>query len=269
MENLNLTTQFQEIKQLIQSVSINAGLNIKEAIFVIERAVEKVFYNKYTVQFDDNFNLYAINKDENILLNSLHDVKRIKHKILTEVTENRKEYIIGLKSGISLKEIAELISKEAYRLGVANSYRQCKYLLFRHIKGFIIAKTEDGYIVNIGIGKVAYLNTSEEYELFKYHRFFVSRIERDFDNGVLKVFLMKPIKKPRKQTDVSVLFRVRNGKITKNKIAIRVTDSFVWVYEVRHRDTLYRKDFKHGDFNERVIALLAAKSVFEAYAFKK
>ena len=93
----------------------------------------------------------------------------------------------------------------------------------------------------------------------------VNKIERDFDNGIIKVLLIEPVKRSRKKTDILNIFDNRNGKITKNKIAIRVTDNFVWVYETKHRETLYKKEFKKGDINERETALITAKSVFDRY----
>lgn len=258
--------RFQEIKMIIQGLSINSGLTMEESIFVIERAFEKVFFNEYTVQFDDKYEVYATNSEYTHHVKSMEDVKRIRQSIFIDVTETRRRYIDDLKRQISIREIASLIAKEINKLASLNAFNRFNYLIYRYIKGFILSKIDGGYIVNIGIGKVAYFFTDIDCELYKEHIFFVKQIRKDTDSGIIKILLEKP-ERYKKVIDIYEMFKHRNGKLVKNKIAIRVSNDFVWVFESRHRETLYRQEIKSGDQTARELALLAAKRVFDAYAF--
>ena len=95
-----------EIKTIVRGLSINSGLSVAESVFVIERALEKVLFGKYTVQFDDKYELYATNSDRIYHIKSMSDVNQLRHQAFLAITEERKIYIENLKSSISLKEIA-------------------------------------------------------------------------------------------------------------------------------------------------------------------
>lgn len=259
-------SRFEEIKTIIHGLAVNSGLTIEESIFIIERSFEKVFFNEYTVQFDDKYELYATDSEHTYYIKSMMDVKRLRHQAFLKITETRKKYVNNLKSNISLKEIADIIADETNKLAVLNAYTQFNHLIFKHVRGFILNKIDGGYIVNIGINKIAYFYTDQDYELHKDYIFFVKSIIKEPDTGTIKIILNKT-KKNKKILDVYEVFKNHNGKIVKNKIAIRATNDFIWVFELRHRETLYRKQINRGDQTARELALLAAKRVFDAYAF--
>ncbi len=259
--------RFQDIKNLIREISATKGLSFAESIFVIEKAMENVFYGRYRAVFYDSYDLYAENDDEKIPISSLKDIKNIRHKIFLEAINGKKEYINNLKDGISLKEIVSEINKEVNNLSVSKNYAKYKNLINRHVRGEVISKTEEYYIVNIGVGKAAYLQLSEGYyETFKKYPFFVKNVVRDLDEGFVRIFLSKPIAKTKPVRSGKKLTEIfkdgKTGKVVKNKKAVRVTDNFVWVFDTRHRETLYRKEFTQGDNLTRGIALSEAESFF-------
>ena len=259
--------RFQDVKNLIREISATKGLSFAESIHVIEKAIENVFYGKYRAVFYDSYDLYAENDDERIPISSLKDIKNIRHKIFLKAINGKKEYINNLKDGISLKEIVAEINKEANKIAVSKDYAKYKNLIYRHVRGEVISKTEEYYIVNIGVGKAAYLQLSEGYyETLKRYPFFVKNVVRYFDEGFVRIFLSKPLQKLKPVCSGKKLTEIfkdgKTGKVVKNKKAVRVTDNFVWVYETRHRETLYKKEFIQGDDLTRAIALSEAESFF-------
>ena len=264
--------RFQDIKNIIRTISSTNGLSMPEAIFIVEKAMENVFYGKYRVVFDDSYDLYAENDDEKILISSLKDVRNIRHKIFLKVINLKNEYISNLRDSISLKEIVLEINKEANKLSTSKDWVKYNYLISKHIRGMIVSKTDEFYIVDIGVGKIAYLPLSEGYyETFKKYPFFVKSVVRHFDKGFVRIFLSKPkikAKQERSGMKLTEIFKDgKTGKVVSHKITVLVTDSFVWVYEtnhkpIQHTETLYRKEFVKGDNLSRVIALSEAESFF-------
>ena len=263
--------RFQDIKNIIRTISATNGLSMPEAIFIIEKAMENVFYGKYRVVFDDSYDLYAKNDDEKILISSLKDVRNIRHKIFLKVINRKNEYISNLRDSISLKEIVLEINKEADKLSTSKDWVKYNYLISKHVRGMIISKTDEFYIVDIGVGKIAYLPLSEGYyEIFKRYPFFVKSVVRHFDKGFVRIFLSKPKIKAKQERSGKKLTEIfkdgKTGKVVKNKRIARVTDSFVWVYEaidkpIQHAETLYKREFLKND-NSRQLALSEAESFF-------
>jgi hypothetical protein len=261
-------SKIAEIREIIQGLSVNSGLTVAESIFVIERAFEKALFGEYTVQFDNNYEIYAVNSEHAYHIKSMSDVNRLRHQAFVEITETRKKYVEDLKSYISLKEIANLIANEINKLATINAFTQFSYLIYRYVKGFILGRIDGGYIVNIGTTKVAYFYTDMVYEMHTVHIFLVKAIRKEKDMGTIKIILEMP-ERYKKILDIYDVFKNRNGKIVKNDIAVRVTKRLVWVFTASHRETLYRQEIEPGNHTGRELALLAAKSVFDAYAFPK
>ena len=260
--------RFQDIKNIIRTISATNGLSLPEAIFIIEKVMENVFYGKYRVVFDDSYDLYAKNDDEKILISSLKDVRNIRHKIFLKVINLKNEYISNLRDSISLKEIVLEINKEADKLSTSKDWVKYNYLISKHIRGMIVSKTDEFYIVDIGVGKIAYLPLSEGYyEIFKRYPFFVKNVIRRFDEGFISIFLSKPQIKPklgRSGKKLTEIFKDgKTGKFVNHKITVLVSDSFVWVYEslkkpVEHAETIYKKEFTKEN-NSRETALSEAE----------
>ena len=258
--------RFRDVKNIIREISAAKGLSFAEAIHVIEKAMENVFYGKYRVLFYDSYALYAENDDKKILISSLKDVRKIRHKIFLEVISGKKKYISNLKDSISLKEILLEINKEANKLSVSKDYVKYKNLIYRHVRGEVISKTNEYYIVNIGVGKVAYLPLSEGYyEPFKIYPFFVKSVSRYSDEGFVRIFLSKPsvkTKPARLGKKLTEIFKDgKTGKVVKYGRAIRVTLNSVLVFETKNGEILYIKDFK--DDLTRIKALSEAESYYE------
>jgi hypothetical protein len=260
-------SKIDEIKNMIKSLAIMSDISIAESVFVIERAFEQVLFDEFIVQFDDDFYLTATNREHIYILKSMDDVKRLRHQAFVKITETRKKFVEGLKSNVSLKEIAALIAKETNKLAAQNSYMQFNYLMSKHVKGFILSKIEGGYIVNIGINKIAYFYTEDNYEVYKEHIFFVNNVKKDTDTGVIKILLEIPKKPDKKVINIFEMFKNKTGKITKNGVSLRVTNEFVWVFEPLHRETFFKEIYKSE--NEKLLALLKAKNVFDRYAFRQ
>ena len=260
--------RFQDVKNLIREISAAKRLSFAESIFVIEKAMENVLYGRYRAVFYDSYDLYAENDDEKILISSLKDIRNIRHKIFLEAINEKKEYISNLKDSISLKEILLEINKEANKLSVSKDWIKYNHLISKHVRGMILSKTDEYYTVNIGVGKIAYLQLSEGYyETFKRYPFFVKSVVRYLDEGFVRIFLSKPALKTKPVRSGKKLTEIfkngKTGKVVKNKKAVRVTDNFVWVYETRHRETLYKKEFAKGDNLSREIALSEAESFLD------
>ena len=262
----NSTPSISEIRHLITAVSENSGLKYDEAVAVIEKVMEKVLFNKYAIFFDEDYRICAINKSDGsdiVWISSVNDLKKIRQKILINVTEEKKEYIAELKSNISFKEIKTLISTEVSKCGNLALYRQVSYLLHKYIIGTVIAEIEKGYIININrINKAGYISDADcEYEVGDKCKFYVDKIKKDFSTGELKIIL-KSIENQNIVNERSLIARFRrsNGKFIKNKIAILVAKQFTRVYSVKSREVFYEKEF--SDFNERTAAIIAASSVF-------
>ena len=263
--------QFQNIKNLIQEISATKGLSSAESIFALEKGLSNVFYGKYNAVFDVSYNLYIENGDEKIFISSLEDINRIRRKILIETSSGTLKNIHGLKDSISFNEILLEINKEANKLATSKDWTKYNYLISKHVRGMIISKTDEFYIVNIGVGKIAYLPLSEgNYETFKKYPFFVKNVIRRFDKGFISIFLSKPQIKPklgRSSKKLTEIFKDgKTGKFVNHKITVQVTDSFVWVYEslekpVKHAETIYKKEFTKDD-NSRKIALSEAEFFF-------
>jgi hypothetical protein len=259
---------FQNINNLIQEISATKGLSSAEAIFALEKGLSNIFYGKYTAVFDGSYNLYIENGDEKIFISSLEDINRIRRKILIETSNGTLKNIHGLKDSISFNEILLEISKEANKLATSKDWTKYNYLISKHVRGMIISKTNEFYIVDIGVGKIAYLPLSEgNYETFKKYPFFVKNVIRRFDEGFISIFLSKPRKKPKPERSGKKLTEIfkdgKTGKFVNHKITVQVTDSFVWVYEslekpVEHAETIYKKEFTKDD-NSRQIALSEAE----------
>ena len=260
--------QFQNIKNLIQEISATKGLSSAESIFALEKGLSKVFYGKYNAVFDVSYNLYIENGDEKIFISSLEDINRIRRKIFIETSNGTIENINSLKYDISFNEILLRINKEANKLATSKDWTKYNYLISKHVRGMVISKTDEFYIVDIGVGKIAYLPLSEgNYETFKKYPFFVKNVIRRFDEGFISIFLSKPRKKPKRERSGKKLTEIfkdgKTGKFVNHKITVLVTDSFVWVYEslekpVKHAETIYKKEFNKND-NSRQIALSEAE----------
>ena len=263
--------QFQNIKNLIQEISVTKGLSTAEAIFALEKGLSNIFYGKYNAVFDVSYNLYIENGDEKIFISSLKDINRIRRKIFIETSNGTIENIHGLKDSISFYDILLEVDKEANKLATSKDWTKYNYLISKHVRGMIISKTDEFYIVNIGVGKIAYLPLSEgNYETFKKYPFFVKNVIRRFDKGFISIFLSKPQIKPklgRSGKKLTEIFKDgKTGKFVNHKITVQVTDSFVWVYEslekpVKHAETIYKKEFTKDD-NSRKIALSEAEFFF-------
>ena len=259
--------QFQNIKNLIQEISATKGLSSAESIFALEKGLSNVFYGKYNAVFDVSYNLYIENGDEKILI-SLEDINRIRHKIFIETSNGTIHNINSLKYDISFNDILLKINKEANKLATLKDWTKYNYLISKHVRGMVISRTDEFYIVDIGVGKIAYLPLSEGYyEIFKRYPFFVKNVIRRFDEGFISIFLSKPRKKPKRERSGKKLTEIfkdgKTGKFVNHKITVLVTDSFVWVYEslekpVEHAETIYKKEFTKDD-NSREIALSEAE----------
>ena len=263
--------QFQNIKNLIQEISVTKGLSSAESIFALEKGLSNIFYGKYTAVFDESYNLYIENADEKIFINSLEDIKRIRRKIFLETSNETIENINGLKDSISIDDILLEINKEANKLATSKDWTKYNYLISRHVRGMVISKNNEFYIVDIGVGKIAYLPLSEgDYENFKRYPFFVKSVVRCFEEGFVRIFLSKPRIKPKQERSGKKLTEIfkdgKTGKFVSHKITVMVTDSFVWVYEsvekpVEHVETIYKKEFTKDD-NSRQTVLSEAEIFF-------
>ncbi len=263
--------EFQNIKNLIQEISVSKGLSSAESIFVLEKGLSNIFYGKYMAVFDESYNLYLESADEKIFISSLEDIKRIRRKIFLETSNVKIKNINDLKDSISFEEILLEINKEANKLATSKDWAKYNYLISRHVRGMVILKNNEFYIVNIGLDKIAYLPLSEgDYVTFKRYPFFVKSVVRNFDEGFISIFLSKPRKKPKQERSHKKLTEIfKDGKIGKfvsHKITVLVTDSFVWIYEsiekpVEHAETLYKKEFIKEN-NSRQIALSEAEICF-------
>ena len=259
---------FQNINNLIQEISATKGLSSAESIFALEKGLSNVFYGKYTAVFDGSYNLYIENGDEKIFISSLEDINRIRRKIFIETSNGTLKNIHGLKDSISFNEILLEINKEANKLATSKDWTKYNYLISKHVRGMVISKTDEFYIVDIGVGKIAYLPLSEgNYETFKKYPFFVKNVIRRFDEGFISIFLSKPRKKPKQERSGKKLTEIfkdgKTGKLVNHKITVQVTDSFVWVYEslgkpVKHAETIYKKEFTKEN-NSRETALSEAE----------
>ena len=260
--------QFQNIKNLIQEISATKGLSTAEAIFALEKGLSNIFYGKYTAVFDGSYNLYIENGDEKIFISSLEDINRIRRKIFIETINGTLKNIHGLKDIISFNDILLKINKEANKLATSKDWTKYNYLISKHVRGMVISKTDEFYIVDIGVGKIAYLPLSEgNYETFKKYPFFVKNVIRRFDEGFISIFLSKPQIKPKQERSGKKLTEIfkdgKTGKFVNHKITVLVTDSFVWVYEslekpVKHAETIYKKEFTKEN-NSRETALSEAE----------
>jgi hypothetical protein len=263
--------QFQNIKNLIQEISLTKGLSTAESIFTLEKGLSNVFYGKYTAIFDGSYNLYIENADEKIYISSLEDIRRIRRKIFLETPDGTPENINGLIDSISFNDILLEINKEANKLATSKDWRKYNYLISKHVRGMIVSKTDEFYIVNIGVGKIAYLPLSEgNYETFKKYPFFVERAVRNFDEGFISIFLSKPRIKPQRERSCKKLAEIfkdgKTGKFVSHKMTVSVKDSSIWVYEsvkkpVEHIETIYKKEFTKDD-NSRETALSEAEIFF-------
>ncbi len=263
--------QFQNIKNLIQEISVTKGLSSAESIFALEKGLSNIFYGKYTAVFDESYNLYIENADEKIFINSLEDIKRIRRKIFLETSNETIENINGLKDSISIDDILLEINKEANKLATSKDWTKYNYLISRHVRGMVISKNNEFYIVDIGVGKIAYLPLSEgDYENFNRYPFFVKSVVRCFEEGFVRIFLSKPRIKPKQERSGKKLTEIfkdgKTGKFVSHKITVMVTDSFVWVYEsvekpVEHVETIYKKEFTKDD-NSRQTVLSEAEIFF-------
>ena len=265
----NSISSISEIRNLIIGVAENSGLKYDEAVAIIEKVLENVLFNKYDVFFDKDYHISATNKNNESdvkLISSVNDLKEIRQQIFLNTTEEKKEYITGLKSNISFRDIKDLISNEINKFGSLALYRQVSYLLHKHITGTVIAEIERGYIVNISrINKAGYIADVEyKYEVGEQYKFYVEKIKKDLSSGELKIIL-KSVKNKNITTGRSLIakFRRSNGKLVKNKTAIIATRHFVRVYSVKNREVFYEKEF--SDFNERTAAIITASSVFNGH----
>ena len=164
------------------------------------------------------------------------------------------------------------INKEANKSAASKDWTKYNYLISKHIRGMVISKNDEFYIVNIGLDKIAYLQLSEgNYENFKKYPFFVKSVVRRFDEGFISIFLSKPKIKPNQERSDKKLTEIfkdgKTGKFVSHKITVLVTDSFVWVYEsvekpVRHVESIYKKEFTKED-NSRETALSEAEFFFK------
>jgi hypothetical protein len=189
----------EELKKFFKRISTVYGVEYLDSIYMLEVILEKVLYRKYTVNFDEDFNIIAVNRETRteIQIKALKDIKKIRQSIYKKV-KAKQESIANLQSYISMKMISELFSKALWNKAALESYRNNKFSLHKNIKGIPISKTDDAYIVNIG-GIAAYLpfkySDMQFEEVFgETFEFYVREVGYDTEEGTFSMVLSRTTK---------------------------------------------------------------------------
>ncbi len=188
---------------------------------MLEVVLEKVLYGKYTVSFDEDFNIRAVNRETEteIQIKSLKDIKKLRQSIYKRAIAMQRG-ATNLQSYISMKTISGLFSKALWNKAALEQYRNNKFSLHKNIKGIPISKTDDAYIVNIG-GIAAYLpfkyaDMQLEEVFGETFKFYVREVGYDMEEGTFLMILSRTTKN-----------FVRNIIERKLRCHVVVTDRFV------------------------------------------
>ena len=189
----------EELKKFFKKISAVYGVGYLDAIYMIEVVLEKVLYGKYTVSFDEDFNLRAVNRERgtDIQIKTLKDIKKIRQSIYKRAAA-MQEGAANLQSYISMKTISELFSKAIWNKVALEQYRNNKFSLHKNIKGIPISKTDEAYIVNIG-GIAAYLpfkyaDMPLEEVFGETFEFYVREVNYEMEEGTFLMILSRTTK---------------------------------------------------------------------------
>ena len=124
----------EELKEFFKRISVVNSVEYLDCIYMLEVILEKVLYGKYTVSFDQDFNIIAVNRETRteIQIKGLKDIKKIRQSIYKGV-KAKQESTANLQSYISMKTISELFSKALWNKAALESYRNNKFSLHKNI----------------------------------------------------------------------------------------------------------------------------------------
>jgi hypothetical protein len=250
-DNIMELSNPEELKEFFKRISVVNGVEYLDCIYMLEVILEKVLYGKYTVSFDQDFNIIAVNRETRteIWIKGLKDIKKIRQSIYKRV-KAKQESPSNMQSYISMETISELFLKALWNASALETYRNNKFSLHKNIKGIPISKTDDAYIVNIGgiAARLPFKYSDMQFEevFGETFEFYVREVGYDTEEGTFSMILSRTTKN-----------FVRN--IIERELGYHavVTDRFVgkanYVYVLKIPD----KDKK-----ERLEGLIGEKMVF-------